>query len=403
MRAPAITRVAPILGVLAFTTACGANPVGVGSSPGSDSSQPNTDATVSELALDRACKEFAAGFGREDLTVAAAALQDVAAAIGSAFPEEASLATEVATALPSEGEHALARLVPVIPVLGREACAEVQEAVSAFTAAPEPNLGVIAADLAAARERWAAASINIYHYQGFFSTREDNAAGFQCGVDGYLVVQIVDSVPFEARDKSSGCVVDLEDPARPPLTVEELFDLIDSVISEPSDLREVHARFSDIGVPVEFFVASDSGEIEGGLNELTEGILENPQAERILGDLELARARWQSVGTTSYRFQVEVQCFCPEEYRGPFDVIVRNGAVFEVTRNGEPAGDIAPTDYLTVTGLFGAVERFAHSDGITVTYDPDYGFPVIIDADPLARAIDEEQRIVVTGFTVDDG
>lgn len=74
----------------------------------------------------------------------------------------------------------------------------------------------------------------------------------------------MDGVPFEARDRLSGCAVDLNEANRPPLTVEELFDLIDSVVSEPSGLRELHATFSDIGVPIEFFAASDSGEIDGG-------------------------------------------------------------------------------------------------------------------------------------------
>ncbi len=64
---------------------------------------------------------------------------------------------------------------------------------------------------------------------------------------------------------------------------------------------------------------------------------------------------------------------------------------------------MAPTDYFTVTGLFEAVEQFAYSDGITVTYHPDFGFPVTIDADPSANTIDEEQRIVVARFTVEDG
>ena len=182
MRIPTLVRITSILAAFVFATACGADPVGVGSSPGSDTSQPDTVAAVSELALDKACKEFVAGFGLEDLTVAAVALQDVAAAIESAFPEEASLATEVATALPSEGERFLAHLGPVIPVLGSEACAEVQEVVSAFAPAPEPDPSEIATDLTIARERWAAAGISTYYYQGSFYMEQDNTVGFVCGL-----------------------------------------------------------------------------------------------------------------------------------------------------------------------------------------------------------------------------
>ncbi len=79
---------------------------------------------------------------------------------------------------------------------------------------------------------------------------------------------------------------------------------------------------------------------------------------------------------SSYRVRVEVQCFCPEERRGPFAVVVRTGIV-EATRDGKPVAEFASTTYFTVPGLFTAVERFAYSDDITVAYDPDYGFPAI--------------------------
>jgi len=394
MRATGRIRFTAVVAVFALVAAaCAADPSDVGGGSGGEGS-------TSGETLDAACREFSTAWGQDNFDGAAAALRDMASAMATAFPEEASLTTEVVAALADGGERALARLEPVIPILGSEACAAVQEIVSVYVAAPAPDPGGVAADLAEARKLWAGSGITTYYYETFTYGGDNTAGVFRCGFDGYLVVQVIDGAPSTARDKISGCEVGLSDPERPPLTVEEWFDLIDSLLSKPSELRELYATFSDIGVPIEFFAASRSDELEGGIRNLAEGVSEDQEAEQILADLRQAEALWEAAGVASYRLRVEVGCFCPEEYRGPFSVVVQDGVV-EATRNGEALAEFAPTSYFTVPGLFDAVERFAYSDAITVTYDPDYGFPMIIDADPAANTIDEEQRILVTDFTID--
>ncbi len=393
MRTKGMIRFTAVVAVLALTAvACAAAPGDVG-----DDSRG--EGSTSGETLDEACREFSTAWGQDNFDGAAAALQDMASAMAKNFPEEAALTTGVVAALADGDERALARLEPVIPILGSEACAAAQEIVSVYATAPAPDPERVAADLAEARKRWAEASITTYYYETSTHRGDNTADVFRCGFGGYLVVQVMDGAPSAARDKLSGCEVGLGDPERPPLTVEEWFDLIDSLLSNPAELRELHATFSDIGVPVEFFAASRSGDVEGGIRDLTEGVRDDQEAERILSDLKQAQALWEAAGVASYRFRVEVGCFCLEEYRGPFTVVVRNGAV-EATRNGEPVAEFAPTGYFTVPGLFDAVERFAYSDAITVRYHPDFGFPVIIDADPVANAIDEELRILVTDFTI---
>ena len=49
---------------------------------------------------------------------------------------------------------------------------------------------------------------------------------------------------------------------------------------------------------------------------------------------------------------------------------------------------------------FGEVERLAYSDAITITYHPQFAYPIVIDADPVQTAIDEELLAVVSGFEV---
>ena len=288
MRSAGMIRFAAVVAVFALTAvACAAAPADVGDGSGGEGS-------ASGEALDEACREFSAAWGQDNFDGAAAALQDMASAMATDFPEEASLTTGVVAALADEDEDALARLELVIPILGSEACAAVQEIVSVYATAPAPDPERVAADLAEARKRWAGAGITTYHYETFTHLGDNTAGVFRCGFDGYLVVQVMDGAPSAARDKLSGCEVGLGDPKRPPLTVEEWFDLIASLLSKPAELRELHATFSDIGVPVEFFAASGSGVVEGGIRDLTEGVREDPEAEQILADLKQARALWEA-------------------------------------------------------------------------------------------------------------
>ncbi len=265
---------------------------------------------------------------------------------------------------------------------------------------PPPDLSGIAADLADARQRWAAAGIGTYHYQTFFGMHNETTAESRCGMDGRLTVQVLDGSATEARDGFSGCLVDLDDPDRPPLTVEDWFALIESTVAEPgADAHEMYAAFSDTGVPITFFVASDTLSIEGGIGDLIEGVLEHPAALQVLADLGVARARWDASGVKSYRYRIEVGSF---GRGGRGDVIVKDSVVFEALWNDEPPAEFAPEEYFTVPGLFAAVERFAYSDGITVTYHAELGYPIIIDADPVQAAIHDEQVIAVTDFEVLD-
>ncbi|MFB3110080.1 MAG: DUF6174 domain-containing protein, partial [Acidimicrobiia bacterium] len=91
---------------------------------------------------------------------------------------------------------------------------------------------------------------------------------------------------------------------------------------------------------------------------------------------------------------VEIGCFCPEEYRGPFVIAVVDGIIEQVTRNGEIVTAPFDESFLTVEGLFATVERYAYADQISVNYSS-LGYPSIVDVDPSFNTIDEELRIDV--------
>ena len=48
-------------------------------------------------------------------------------------------------------------------------------------------------------------------------------------------------------------------------------------------------------------------------------------------DLADAEKLWQEQGLRNYDFTVERQCFCPEDWRGPVNIQVRDGAAVSIT------------------------------------------------------------------------
>jgi hypothetical protein len=141
------------------------------------------------------------------------------------------------------------------------------------------------------------------------------------------------------------------------------------------------------------FVQDDSGFTEMSVMSFTPGEADTLSAEQVLAQLEEQREIWADEGTNDYTVIVEIGCFCPEEFRGPFEVTVVDGAVDSVTMNGEAVEPVEGA-FLTVEGLFSTIEDYAYSDEITVTYAPE-GYPQTIDIDPSRNIIDEELRIDV--------
>lgn len=118
-----------------------------------------------------------------------------------------------------------------------------------------------------------------------------------------------------------------------------------------------------------------------------------------LAELDKARARWRSSGITAYRYELAFHMMLAADFSGPFVVTVVDGAVAEMTRNGEPVSDGQVTAY-TVEDLFELVEASLR-DGVesSVTYHEVWGHPVLMALDLDAIAVDGGLMLSVSNLT----
>jgi hypothetical protein len=110
---------------------------------------------------------------------------------------------------------------------------------------------------------------------------------------------------------------------------------------------------------------------------------------------------WQSQNLTSYDFTLERQCFCPEDWRGPVNITVRNGKVTSVVyvSNGQTATTEKFSDVDTIEELFNIIRDAYDGKGafdqkaetVNVTYHPEMGYPLTIYIDVSQMMADEEQ------------
>jgi len=122
---------------------------------------------------------------------------------------------------------------------------------------------------------------------------------------------------------------------------------------------------------------------------------------------ELARNEklWQSQNIASYDFTLSRQCFCPEEWRGPVNIQVRNGMATSVTyvTNGQTAAAEIFGNVDTIGELFGVLHDAYEGKNsfnqkaarVDVTYHPQLGYPLTIYIDVSEMIADEEQGYAV--------
>jgi len=124
-------------------------------------------------------------------------------------------------------------------------------------------------------------------------------------------------------------------------------------------------------------------------------------------ELERNEKLWQSQNLTSYDFTLERQCFCPEDWRGPVNITVRNGKVTSLVyvSNGQTAtadkfGDVDTIDELfdVIRDAYEGKNTFDQkAETVNVTYHPEMGYPLTIYIDVSQMMADEEQ-----GYTVEN-
>ena len=114
-------------------------------------------------------------------------------------------------------------------------------------------------------------------------------------------------------------------------------------------------------------------------------------------------------GTGELRFYAPAQRFCPEDWRGPVNIQVRDGRAVLVTytANGENVTEGKFDNADTIDKLFTILKNAYAGEGdfeqkaenITVTYDGQRGYPTDFFIDVSQAMADEEQGYTVTNFT----
>ena len=123
----------------------------------------------------------------------------------------------------------------------------------------------------------------------------------------------------------------------------------------------------------------------------------NTDDNRRLG-VDRERAAWQANAPDQYAYVYVYGCFCPEEVRGPFEVVVQDGVVVSAVREGGPVTDFSPI--VTVDELFDLIEE-AYAEGadqVEVIYHEPFGYPLEISIDYDTGVADDELFIAVTSF-----
>lgn len=399
------------LGVLVtlLTAACAAPPTDRTGAP--EPTPPLSAEVVAKLEERCADATEAMGESREAL---AAALRDIEGLVGSS-PQAEAIRAEVAQATgvlaqgPAEeltGEQ-IRRVGPTLVALsehlvdlGAAGCATLGEAAEGLLPPTPADPGGLRAAVEENRELWRSQGIPTYYLVLSVHLEESLPEGTEppCGAFGWLLIQVVDGETELAVDRFSGCRVDPEVAERRgvPLGVEDLFDLV----AAHADAGVVRVDWHpDWGYPQRIFVEGEGTVIEVFLQEFGAGLADLSRPEAVLAELESSRRLWGAQDIEDYSFTVEVDCFCPPEFRGPFEVKVSDGEIAQATLDGEPIRERVDREFLTVEGLFRFVERNAYADAIDVTNHSRFGYPLVIDIDPVRNAIDEEIRVEVLEFS----
>ena len=123
-----------------------------------------------------------------------------------------------------------------------------------------------------------------------------------------------------------------------------------------------------------------------------------PSGAALAAELRAAEERWAAKALDDYQLTMQYYCLCP--FREPVRVTVEDGRVTSVTTlDGKPADPADVGWYpLRVESAFTTVEDNLAADEIEVRFDPEFGFPAHVSANPDVDMHDEEVNFDVTDF-----
>lgn len=134
-------------------------------------------------------------------------------------------------------------------------------------------------------------------------------------------------------------------------------------------------------------------------------------AAEVQSELDSHRAKWNAfVGESiNYDMTLERICFCPESYRGPFSIRVRNGQVISATylNDNMRESTVNPDllgGLLTVDGVFDDIQKALDRSYVEIktTYNETAGYPSSSYTDMSKMIADGDRTYKVSDVVLND-
>ena len=110
---------------------------------------------------------------------------------------------------------------------------------------------------------------------------------------------------------------------------------------------------------------------------------------------------WKEKKVENYSFSLKRICFCPTEYVGPHQIVVKNGKISTV--NGSPYNKAERYGVLyTIPELLQVIKEHIDRKPAkqTLNFNPTYGYPTSVFFDFSEMMADEEIGYVITDFKI---
>lgn len=111
-----------------------------------------------------------------------------------------------------------------------------------------------------------------------------------------------------------------------------------------------------------------------------------------------AERQWRALNLSSYSFYIEKQCYCTADARRLMRVDVRRSQIKNIyyADSGEKVADEIAKDVRNIEQWFDFIAKKQAAHKLDVTYDPQFGYPLLIDMDYHPRMADDELRVEIS-------
>jgi Family of unknown function (DUF6174) len=117
---------------------------------------------------------------------------------------------------------------------------------------------------------------------------------------------------------------------------------------------------------------------------------------------ETPQALWESQEIESYRYNIQVGCFCIQDLTRPVTIEIQDGEVAAITYvdDGSAADPALFEHYTSIDKLFAIINDAESQEPalLDVTYDEATGVPLSVNIDISEMMADEELYLTVSGF-----